>query len=227
VGKEQVINGREMHWIRMDRYFASTDETDPDPEMLFEPLLCQQCENAPCETVCPVNATVHTPDGLNAMAYNRCIGTRYCANNCPYKVRRFNFFDYNQRPIENHQLYLGPLTTKASPDTIKMQKNPNVTVRMRGVMEKCTFCVQRIREAEHRARLERRGVAADEFTVACAQGCPSRAITFGDAADSTWSVTKLVQDRRAYHVFEELNTFTGVVYLKKVTHPAPSGAERT
>src|SRR5207249_286046 len=151
VGKKQVINGREMHWIRMDRYFESTDDTVDDPEMLTEPMLCQHCENAPCETVCPVNATVHSNDGLNVMAYNRCIGTRYCANNCPFKVRRFNYFDYNQRPVGKKKIagefgiykeYFAPFTTKGAPDIIKMQKNPNVTVRMRGVMEKCTFCVQ-------------------------------------------------------------------------------------
>ncbi|MEI8343273.1 MAG: 4Fe-4S dicluster domain-containing protein, partial [Verrucomicrobiota bacterium] len=191
VGKEQVITGREMHWMRIDRYFSSEKADDPDPEMVTQPLMCQQCENAPCETVCPVNATVHTEDGLNAMAYNRCIGTRYCANNCPFKVRRFNFFDYNQRPItpvkipilgEVSGLKLGPLTKKGTPDTIKMQKNPNVTVRMRGVMEKCTFCVQRIQEAKIAAKVHAGAsadvqVPTDAFKSACQQSCPAEAIT--------------------------------------------------
>ena len=231
VGKEQVINGREMHWMRMDRYFASTDDADPDPEMLFEPLLCQQCENAPCETVCPVNATVHTPDGLNSMAYNRCIGTRYCANNCPYKVRRFNFFDYNQRPI-NH-LYLGPLTEKMSPDTLKMQKNPNVTVRMRGVMEKCTFCVQRIEEARIATKVKAGAsdnvkIPVDSFTSACAQACPNEAITFGDITEPTSKVSKMRQSPRGYRLLEYLNTSPRVLYLAKLRNPNPRmpGAEK-
>ncbi len=163
VGKLQVSHGRAMHWIRIDRYYASAKPYDQDhgqwpenPEVVHEPMMCQHCENAPCETVCPVNATVHSESGLNVMVYNRCIGTRYCANNCPFKVRRFNFFDYSQRPVGKekiggfsvYQEYLGPLTEKGAPDTIKLQKNPNVTVRMRGVMEKCTYCVQRIEEAK-------------------------------------------------------------------------------
>jgi molybdopterin-containing oxidoreductase family iron-sulfur binding subunit len=233
VGKEQVINGREMHWMRLDRYFASTDDADPDPEMLFEPLLCQQCENAPCETVCPVNATVHTPDGLNSMAYNRCIGTRYCANNCPYKVRRFNFFDYNQRPIQNHQLYLGPLTEKSSPDTVKMQKNPNVTVRMRGVMEKCTFCVQRIEEARIATKVKAGAsdnvkIPVDAFQSACQQACPNEAIVFGDITEPESKVSKLRASPRGYRLLEYLNTSPRVLYLAKLRNPNPRmpGAEK-
>ena len=173
--------------------------------MVHEPMMCQHCENAPCETVCPVNATVHSEDGLNVMAYNRCIGTRYCANNCPFKVRRFNFFDYNQRPVDKekiggfsvYQEYLGPLTEKGAPDTIKLQKNPNVTVRMRGVMEKCTFCVQRIQEAKIARAGARRRFApirssrATRSPRACAQVCPADAIVFGDIADPKTRVSKV------------------------------------
>jgi molybdopterin-containing oxidoreductase family iron-sulfur binding subunit len=245
VGKHQVMNGREMHWMRIDRYFASFDSRDPDPEMLFEPLLCQQCENAPCETVCPVNATVHTPDGLNSMAYNRCIGTRYCANNCPYKVRRFNFFDYNQRPIaqttvgagplklRTEGLYLGPLTEKASPDTIKMQKNPNVTVRMRGVMEKCTFCVQRIEEARIATKVkagasDKVKIPVDSFQSACQQACPNEAIVFGDITEPGSKVSKLRGSPRGYRLLEYLNTSPRILYLAKLRNPNPKmpGAEK-
>src|SRR5437764_2712913 len=164
VGKLQVAHGRVMHWLRIDRYYASAKPFDEDngefpqdPEIVHQPMMCQHCENAPCETVCPVNATIHSEDGLNVMAYNRCVGTRYCANNCPFKVRRFNFFDYNQRPIGKKKIagefsiykeYFAPFTEKGAPDIVKLSKNPNVTVRMRGVMEKCTFCVQRIEEAK-------------------------------------------------------------------------------
>ncbi|HEX4086894.1 MAG TPA: TAT-variant-translocated molybdopterin oxidoreductase [Chthoniobacteraceae bacterium] len=234
VGKEQVINGREMHWMRIDRYFASYDDTDPDPEMLVEPVLCQQCENAPCETVCPVNATVHTPDGLNSMAYNRCIGTRYCANNCPYKVRRFNFFDYTQRPIypvktpfgEIGGLHLGPLTTKGSPDPIKMQRNPNVTVRMRGVMEKCTFCVQRIEEARIATKVRAGAsdnikIPVDAFQTACQQACPNEAITFGDITEPEAKVSKLRASPRGFRLLEYLNTSPRILYLARLRNPNP------
>ena len=223
-----ILKGREMSWLRIERYFEGGEgnETkfDGDFETRFTPMLCQHCGNAPCEPVCPVYATYHSPDGLNVQVYNRCVGTRYCSNACPYKVRYFNWFGYGEPARRQY----------AFPEPLNWQLNPDVTVRGKGVMEKCTFCVQRIREAEHRAKLEGREVQPDEFTVACAQACPSRAITFGDAADPAWTVAKLVQDRRAYHVFEELNTFTAVVYLKKVNHPggtavagaAPAGEAR-
>ena len=208
-----ILRSREMAWIRLERYWEG-DEASPDFETRFVPMLCQHCGNAPCEPVCPVFATYHSPDGLNVQVYNRCVGTRYCSNNCPYKVRYFNWFGYGETDRPQY----------AWPEPLNWQLNPDVTVRGKGVMEKCTFCVQRIREAENRARAEGRELVPDEFTVACAQACPSRAIVFGDAADEQWTVARQVRDERAYHVFEELNTFTAVVYLKKVTYPAPAAA---
>jgi molybdopterin-containing oxidoreductase family iron-sulfur binding subunit len=211
-----IERGREMNWLRLERYFEGNldGKFGQDFETRFVPMMCQHCGNAPCEPVCPVYATYHAPDGLNVQVYNRCVGTRYCSNNCPYKVRYFNWFGYGESDRKQY----------AFPEPLNWQLNPDVTVRGKGVMEKCTFCVQRIREAENRAAVEHRDVQADEFTTACAQACPSRAITFGDAADPNWSVAQLASDKRAYHVFEELNTFTAVVYLKKVNHPA-AGAE--
>ena len=206
-----ILKGREMNWIRLERYWEG-GEDGGEFEPRFVPMLCQHCGNAPCEPVCPVYATYHSPDGLNVQVYNRCVGTRYCSNNCPYKVRYFNWFGYGEPARPQY----------AWPERMNWALNPDVTVRTKGVMEKCTFCVQRIRESEHRAKAEGREVRPDEFTTACAQACPSKAITFGDAADEEWSVARMAQDRRAYHVFhEQLNTFPAVVYLKKVTHPAP------
>lgn len=234
VGKRQVIDGREMHWIRCDRYFASGptgdahgeyDQDIDDPEMVSQPMMCQQCENAPCETVCPVNATVHSEDGLNVMAYNRCIGTRYCANNCPFKVRRFNFFDYNQRRLDDLRKW-NLISEKGMEDTLKLSKNPNVTVRMRGVMEKCTFCVQRIQEAKIAAKAKGRGSAdikipTDSFTVACAQSCPTEAIVFGDIADPESAVSKVRASARAYELLKYLNIHSRVLYLARIRNPNP------
>ncbi|MEJ7759747.1 MAG: molybdopterin-dependent oxidoreductase [Gemmatimonadaceae bacterium] len=212
-----ITRSREMAWLRLERYFEGGEDGGADFDTRFVPMLCQHCGNAPCEPVCPVYATYHSPDGLNVQVYNRCVGTRYCSNNCPYKVRYFNWFGYGEPGRSQY----------AFPEPLNWQLNPDVTVRGKGVMEKCTFCVQRIRDAENRATLEHRGLAGDEFTTACAEACPSRAITFGDAADENWTVAKLVNDQRAYHVFEELNTFTAVVYLKKVNHPTPGAPVRS
>jgi MoCo/4Fe-4S cofactor protein with predicted Tat translocation signal len=241
VGKLQVSHGRAMHWLRLDRYFASEKPFNQDrgeypenPEMVHEPMMCQHCENAPCETVCPVNATVHSEDGLNVMAYNRCIGTRYCANNCPFKVRRFNYFDYNQRPIgkkkigplEVYQEYIAPFTEKGAPDTVKLQKNPNVTVRMRGVMEKCTYCVQRIEEAKIAAHVKA-GASAntriprDSFTSACAQVCPTEAIVFGDVKDPESRVSKMKMQDRNYRLLDYLNVNARTSYLARIRNPNP------
>ena len=219
VGKEQVRRNRDMAWIRIDRYFAGEPE---DPEMLAQAVMCQHCENAPCETVCPVNATVHSEDGLNLMAYNRCIGTRYCSNNCPWKVRRFNYFDYNQRPLD--QLYAGPLARKGTADSIKMSKNPNVTVRMRGVMEKCTFCIQRIEEAKI-ARLVEAGprnkndIPLHQFKTACQQACPSDSLVFGNLKASQSHVARLRESDRAYVTLKYLNAAPRVSYLARIKNP--------
>ncbi|HVE80007.1 MAG TPA: 4Fe-4S dicluster domain-containing protein [Gemmatimonadaceae bacterium] len=207
-----ILRSREMNWIRIERYYEGGEDGGADFETRFVPMLCQHCGNAPCEPVCPVYATYHAPDGLNVQVYNRCVGTRYCSNNCPYKVRYFNWFGYGEPERPQY----------AWPEPMHQMLNPDVTVRGKGVMEKCTFCVQRIREAENRARLEGRDVRPDEFTTACSAACPSRAILFGDAADPRWAMTRGINDERAYHVFEELNTYTAVVYLKKVNHPAPA-----
>ncbi len=228
VGKDQVRKNRDMAWIRIDRYFAG----EPDaPEMLSQAIMCQHCENAPCETVCPVNATVHSEDGLNLMAYNRCIGTRYCANNCPWKVRRFNYFDYNQRPID--KLYWGPLAKKGMADSLKMAKNPNVTVRMRGVMEKCTFCIQRIEEAKIGRLVEAGPTPKSEtpistFKVACQQACPNDSLVFGDIADPESRVARLRQSERGYTMFKYLNASPRVTYLARIKNPNPKmpGADR-
>jgi MoCo/4Fe-4S cofactor protein with predicted Tat translocation signal len=242
VGKLQVAHGRIMHWLRIDRYYASRKPFNQDrgewpenPEIVHQPMPCQHCENAPCETVCPVNATIHSEDGLNVMVYNRCVGTRFCQNNCPYKVRRFNYFDYNQRPVGKRKIvgalniyeeYFAPLTSKGAPDTVKMQKNPNVTVRMRGVMEKCTYCVQRIEEAKI-AALARAGASAntliprDSFTTACAQACPTGAIVFGDIKDPESRVSKMKQQDRNYRILTYLNTVPRTSYLARIRNPNP------
>jgi len=239
VGKLQVSHGRAMHWLRLDRYYASEKPFNQDrgeypenPEIVHQAMMCQHCENAPCETVCPVNATVHSEDGLNVMAYNRCIGTRYCANNCPFKVRRFNYFDYNQRPIgkkkvgplEVYQEYIAPFTEKGAPDTTKLQKNPNVTVRMRGVMEKCTYCVQRIEEAKIAAHVkagasDKTRIPRDSFTSACAQACPSEAIVFGDVKDPESRVSKIKMQERNYRLLDYLNVSARTSYLARIRNP--------
>lgn len=228
IGKDQVIYGREMHWIRLDRYYSSghKDKTQllEDPQVSFMGMLCQHCELAPCEMVCPVNATVHDEEGLNVMAYNRCVGTRYCSNNCPYKVRRFNFFDWNKRQTDH--LYQGPLGPAGMADTLQMQKNPDVTVRMRGVMEKCTFCVQRIEEAKITQRNKAKNsdnvkVPDGAIQTACQQACPTDSIVFGDIADPTTEVYKLKHVDRNYSVLGYLNTRPRISYLARVRNPNP------
>lgn len=280
VGKDQVSRGREMHWMRIDRYYTTdpkrkhnpslldpnADENKSDDEQQFEnwiedvqavtqPMFCQMCEAAPCENVCPVNATSHDEEGLNVMTYNRCIGTRYCSNNCPYKVRRFNYFDYNKRPLDalKGPMYRTPLWPTASTDgewdlarwwkdrgapmrpedewdLIKLSKNPDVTVRMRGVMEKCTYCVQRIQQA-HIAQTAKAGASGNvrliesQGTVpkmACQQACPAGALVFGDITDPNSTVSQWKKQPRNYAVLEELLTKPRTTYLARVRNPNPA-----
>ena len=238
VGKDEVLNRREMHWIRIDRYYSSRDESEitekdldsnivskeeiaaDNPEVTFQPMMCQQCNNAPCETVCPVAATTHSSEGLNQMTYNRCIGTRYCANNCPYKVRRFNWFKYHDNAKFDKN-------TAMNNDLGKMVLNPDVTVRARGVMEKCTFCVQRIQTGKLEAKKEGRRPQDGEIQTACAKSCPTDALIFGDMKDPESRISKTLKlkykdksveatEDRAYHVLEELRVMPNIWYLTKV-----------
>jgi len=217
VGKERFEKGQAMHWMRIERYWDQPDKEFPEQGASFLPMMCQQCNSATCEPVCPVAATYHTPDGLNAQVYNRCIGSRYCSNNCPFRVRYFNFYSYYE---------------SSWPEPLNMQLNPDLTVRDKGVMEKCTFCVQRIRVAKDKAKMENRKVGDDDFKPACVQSCPTSAMAFGDYLDEDSQVRKLWDqyqvkmgpykqdkqepDMRGYRVFEGLNTDPSVLYLERI-----------
>ncbi len=202
VGKENVLWSREMHWLRIDRYFSGSLE---DPGVITQPVACVHCENAPCEYVCPVNATIHSDEGLNEMVYNRCVGTRYCSNNCPYKVRRFNYLHY----------------TDHKPPTERMAMNPDVTVRARGVMEKCSYCVQRIERVRIQAQIEHRMINQSELRTACQQACPAQAIQFGSLNDPNSIVSKQHRDSRRYDLLHELGTQPRTAYLARVKNLNP------
>ncbi len=219
VGKAQVLLVHDMHWIRIDRYFAG-DPSKPDSiQTLFQPMICQHCDNAPCENVCPVNATNHSSEGMNQMAYNRCIGTRYCANNCPYKVRRFNWRDWNEADCFEDNVFTDGRRDDMNNDITRMVLNPDVTVRSRGVMEKCSFCVQRLQSAKATAKKQGRTMKDGEAKVACQQACPTDAIVFGNVNDKESQIFKLryeEQKERVFHVLEDIHTLPNVNYLSKI-----------
>ncbi|MFQ5807389.1 MAG: 4Fe-4S dicluster domain-containing protein, partial [Phycisphaerae bacterium] len=217
VGKDEVLMGREMHWIRVDRYFTGSPE-NADIQVVHQPVACQHCENAPCEQVCPVAATVHDEEGLNVMVYNRCIGTRYCSNNCPYKVRRFNWFYNHHGPA--HPRSSGKLSRTDLTPIEKMAFNPEVTVRSRGVMEKCTFCLQRINAVKMQAKNEGRPIEDGDIVPACAQACPAEAIVFGDLNDEKSRVRQAHEHDRAYAMLEFLNVRPRNMYLANLRNPA-------
>ncbi len=209
VGKAQIKRGREMHWIRVDRYFQGEVDDPQSIKVSMQPVACHHCELAPCEQVCPVAATVHSSEGLNDMIYNRCIGTRYCGNNCPYKVRRFNYFNYHKD------------LNDPSRETAKMVYNPDVTVRARGVMEKCTYCVQRIQAVKIQTKNAREPIADGAIQTACQQACPAQAIVFGDLADRKSQVTTWQKDARSYAMLAELNIKPRTTYLARIRNPHP------
>ena len=230
VGKEEVLNRREMSWLRIDRYYSSDGDVDDlqaleiaaeNPDVTFQPMMCQHCNNAPCETVCPVAATTHSSEGLNQMTYNRCIGTRYCANNCPYKVRRFNWFKYHDNEQFDKNIAMNN-------DLGKMVLNPDVTVRSRGVMEKCSFCVQKIQQGKLLAKTEKRRLKDGDVKTACQTACSTDAIIFGDVNDNNSRVRKHLQvekidkatlklkEERAYAVLDEIRVSPNVWYLRKI-----------
>ena len=218
VGKYNVSRFQDMQWIRIDRYFTGDPQ---NPDIVFQPMLCQHCDNAPCENVCPVSATNHSSEGINQMVYNRCIGTKYCANNCPYKVRRFNFADYNGADSfpDNQRGIISDATMELNDDLSRMVLNPDVTVRSRGVMEKCSFCVQRLQEGKLNAKKENRPLKDLEVKTACMQACPTKAIMFGNVNDSESKISKLrirEQKERKFYVLEELHTLPNVNYLEKI-----------
>lgn len=227
VGKDQVKRGREMHWIRIDRYYSSdvkwdqfNEDWDPveNPSYVFQPMMCVHCEKAPCEPVCPVGATMHSHEGLNQMVYNRCVGTRYCSNNCPYKVRRFNYLNFT----DNQEQFTAKDDNNGTRvPLLRLLNNPDVTVRGRGVMEKCTYCVQRINDARIEAKKQGRDPKDGEIVTACQQACPTKTITFGNVADKNSAVTKIRSDKRAYGVLAELQTRPRTAYLGKIRNPNP------
>jgi molybdopterin-containing oxidoreductase family iron-sulfur binding subunit len=215
VGKDEVAIGREMHWLKVDRYYAGDLD---EPEINHQPRACVHCEKAPCETVCPVEATLHDAEGLNLMTYNRCVGTRYCANNCPYKVRRFNYYDHTS------DMYYGMTgwDPKVTPTPTQLMANPDVTVRSRGVMEKCTYCIQRINAARIEAKKENRPIKDGEVVTACQASCPAEAIVFGNLNDPNARVTRLKQEQTNFFMLPELNTAARTTYLARVTNPNPA-----